>query len=392
MSKLKKLVIFLSILVIAIPTVFAGVVYSKLKTMHNGDDFDMLKTNKYKFDNNITNILLLGSDARPGEDVSRSDSMMILTVDTKHKKMKITSLGRDTYVKIPGHGYEKLTHAYAYGKEKLVIETIEDNFRLDLQYYAKVDFFSFIDTIDALGGVEVDVKESEINELNKFVKECYDWDKKEDKPPFKEFTKTGKQNLKGYQALAFSRIRKNDGTMQRDDRQRQVIEAIVTKLEKTSVSKYPKILNAVKPYVKTNMSPSEMMALGMDVIDMENLHMVTQQFPFHPENEVRLPHAGYVIPFELYEIDLLHKFIFDDKKPSEEDIKNATIEWQNSGRKSQYADDDEYINAGLGVGGDGYSETDDSYYQDGNTDSSYEFNNNDRLNNNSENFSTIRNN
>lgn len=386
MSKLKKLVIFLLVLVIAFPTIFAGVIYTKLKTMHNTDEFDMLKTNKYKFDNSITNILLLGSDARPGEEVSRSDSMMILTVDTKHKKLKITSLGRDTYVKIPGHGYEKLTHAYAYGKEKLTIQTIEDNFKLDLQYYAKVDFFSFIDTIDALGGVEVDVKESEINELNKFVEECYDWDKKDNKPPFEKFTKTGVQNLKGYQALAFSRIRKNDGTMQRDDRQRQVIEAIVKKLEKTSFTKYPKILNAVKPYVKTNMSPGEMMALGMDVMDMDNLHITTQQFPLHPENEIRLPHAGYVIPFEQYEVDLLHKFIFDDKKPTEEDIKKATLEWQESGKISQYSRDPEYRNSGLPIGGNS-SDSDEFSNEQNNNQSKFDSSSNEfNSDSNNENF------
>jgi len=82
LSALRKFVIFLAVLVVAIPITFAGVVYSKLKSMQIDGNFDMLASNKYKYDNEIINILLVGSDGRPGEEVSRSDSMMILTVDT----------------------------------------------------------------------------------------------------------------------------------------------------------------------------------------------------------------------------------------------------------------------------------------------------------------------
>lgn len=343
MSALRKFVIFLAILVVAIPAATFGVVYSKLKTMHVDTNLDMLANNNYKFDNSITNILLIGSDARPGDTVSRSDSMMILTVDTKKNKLKLTSLGRDTYVKIDGHGYEKLTHAYAYGQEKLLISTIEENFRLDIQNYTKVDFFSFIDIVDALGGVDVDITADEINEMNKFIKECYNWDKKSNKPPIEYIKKSGVQTLKGYQALSFARIRHNDGTMQRDDRQRQVITAMMKKFNKISITQYPKLLDSILPYVKTNMSPTDLLYLGKDVLNMGELKLSTMQFPLHPEGEIRLQESGYVIPFEQYEVDFLHKFIFDDIKPSKLDIENATNEWKESGNSSQYIDDPEYV-------------------------------------------------
>lgn len=344
MSALKKFVIFLTILVVTIPVAFAGVVYSKLKTMQIDGNFEMLSSNKYKYDNEIINILLVGSDARPGETVSRSDSMMILTVDNKHKKLKLTSLGRDTYVKIPGHGYQKLTHAYAYGKEKLLIETIEDNFKLDIQNYAKVDFFSFMDIVDTLDGVTVNITPGEIQELNKFVYECYKWDKNHPEP-IKYIKKSGEQTLMGYQALAFARIRHNDGTMQRDDRQRQVIEAILKKVNNMPITKYPKLVDAVLPYVKTNMAPTDIMYLGKDILSIGNMHLNTMQFPLHPENEIRLPESGYVIPFEEYELPLLHDFIFKDKKPTKEDIESATLEWKKSRKPSQYSSDREYLNA-----------------------------------------------
>ncbi len=398
MSKLRKLVILLAVLVIAFPTCVFGYVYTKLKTVQDNGDYDALDSLDHKNDSGITNILLLGTDGRPGENAQRSDAMMILTVDNKNKSLKLTSLGRDTYVDIPGHGKQKLTHAYFYGKADLLIETIEENFKLDIHDYAQVDFYSFMDIINVLGGVTVDVQESELKELNKFIPETYSWyehihdyaqvdfysfmdiinvlggvtvdvqeselkelnkfipetyswyehddkgkikyvtkfmdiinvlggvtvdvqeselkelnkfipetyswyehDDKgkikyvtkagkqnlnayqalsfarelnkfipetyswyehDDKGKIKYVTKAGKQNLNAYQALSFARIRKNDGTMERDNRQRMVIEAMVKKLKGLTLSKYNDLMNSVLPYVKKNMSPATSLGLA----------------------------------------------------------------------------------------------------------------------------------
>ena len=176
-SGLKKLVIFLAILVIAFPAAAFGYIYFKLNVMHDTTaDESILNETNFQSEKGITNILLAGTDGRPGEKNSRSDAMMILTVDSKNKSLKLTSLNRDTFVNIPGHGEEKLTHAYAYGGINLLVETIENNFEVDIQNYAVVDFYSFMDIVDALGGVEVDVHKNEINEINKFIKnETYKW-------------------------------------------------------------------------------------------------------------------------------------------------------------------------------------------------------------------------
>ena len=107
--------------------------------------------------NDIENILLIGIDSSNTNKPSRSDCMIILTIDTKNKALRLTSLARDTLVNIPNIGYEKLNHAYAYGKEKLLLETINNNFNLDIKDYAVVDFKSFIEIVDTIGGVEVDV-------------------------------------------------------------------------------------------------------------------------------------------------------------------------------------------------------------------------------------------
>ena len=125
MSNLKKFVIALLVLVVLIPASAFGYVYFKLNSIHdNNTDSKVLSKTNHKEESGITNILLVGIDARNIHEKCRSDSMMILTVDNKHKSLKLTSLARDTYVDIPGHGMEKLTHAYAYGGINLLVGKI----------------------------------------------------------------------------------------------------------------------------------------------------------------------------------------------------------------------------------------------------------------------------
>ncbi|MCC0688668.1 MULTISPECIES: LCP family protein [unclassified Clostridioides] len=313
MSGLKKFVIFLALLVIAFPISIYGYVFTKLKTIQDDSiNTEALSSNDYKNEENITNILLLGTDARPGEEVSRSDAMMILTIDNKNKSLKLTSLNRDTYVNIPGYGEQKLTHAYVYGQANLLIETIEENFQLDIQNYAVVDFFSFMDIVDALGGVTVTVNKSEIRELNKFIPETYKWNKNADKGSLKYIRNSGEQKLNGYQTLAFSRIRKNDSTDERDRRQRSVIQSLINGVKDLPVTKYPNLVNTILPYVKTNMNPNEIISLGKELLSIGNLDLKSMEFPLSTENGRKIGNAGYVIPFEEYELDAMHDFIFKD--------------------------------------------------------------------------------
>ena len=306
MSGLKKLVAFLTILVVAFPASIYGYVYFKLKTIQDDSiNIGSLNSNDYKSEKSITNILLLGTDARPGEDKSRSDAMMILTIDNKNKSLKLTSLNRDTFVEIPGHGEQKLTHAYVYGEAELLIDTIEQNFELDIQHYATVDFNSFIDVIDALGGVEVEVKQSEIRELNKFIPETYRWSKNKDKGPIEYIQNSGTQKLNGYQALSFSRIRKNDSTAERDRRQRDVIQALINEAKNLPKSKYPGLANSLLPYVKTNMSPNTLIGIG-------NLDLKSLEFPMDIDKGRKIGNSGFVIPFDSEDLEVLHDFIFKD--------------------------------------------------------------------------------
>src|SRR5699024_2790536 len=116
----------------------------------------------------VVNIALFGVDSRDTGGMSgRSDTVMIASLDKKHDKIKLTSLMRDTYLDIPNKGMDKLTHAYAHGGPELAIKTINQNFDMNIRDYATVDFFGLEAIIDALGGVDIDIEDYEINNLNK---------------------------------------------------------------------------------------------------------------------------------------------------------------------------------------------------------------------------------
>lgn len=320
MSKLKKLVIFLLILVVALPATAFGYVYFKLNGIHDPSaDNELLSSTDYKSEKGITNILLVGTDGRSKEENgTRSDSMMILTVDNKNKSIKLTSLARDTYVDIPGRGKEKLTHAYAYGGINLLIETIEDNFELDIQNYAVVDFFSFMDIIDTLGGVTVSVNKGELAELQKYTYESYTLNKNPNKGSLKIIESEGTHKLNGYQALGYARIRYNDSAMERDRRQREIMQAMINSFKDLPVSKYPSLVDSILPYVKTNMRPTKIMGLCATILGIGNFNISQLEFPVYNNGGGKVDGKGWVLQFDKNKnIPLLHDFIFNNIIPKD---------------------------------------------------------------------------
>lgn len=315
MSNLKKFVIALLVLIVLIPAGAFGYVYFKLNSIYDSNaDTKLLNKTDYKTEKGITNILLVGTDGRTLEEASRSDSMMILTVDSKHKKLKLTSLARDTYVDIPGHNKAKLNAAYAYGGINLLIETIESNFKLDIQNYAIVNFFSFMDIVDTVGGVTVDVQKSELNELNRYIEDCYKLNKNPNKGSIEYVNNSGLQKLNGYQALAYGRIRKNDSALERDRRQRAMIEGLVTSFKQLPVTKYPELVDTILPYVKTNMKPTTILSLGASVLSFNDLSIHQLEFPIEEYSIGGIyGDAGWVWRYDPDKcLPILHDFIFND--------------------------------------------------------------------------------
>ncbi|MGL5693669.1 MAG: LCP family protein [Peptostreptococcaceae bacterium] len=260
----------------------------------------------------ITNILLIGVDGKDVSGPNRSDTMIILTIDGKNKNLKLTSLGRDTFVYIDGHGKEKLTHAYAYGGTDLLLKTINQNFGIDIDKYATVSFTSFMNIIDILGGVEVEVKENDLENLNKLIKVCYAIDDGENKKNIEFIECAGSYNLKGYQALAFSRMRYQDSTEARDSRQRVIIKSSLNKLKTKGLNTYISSLNEMLSGIKTNLSISEIAKLGFKTMKIGTNNIKSMEFPVESE-EIKTDEYGWIVIWdEEANIEILNEFIYKD--------------------------------------------------------------------------------
>ncbi|MBC6002391.1 MAG: LCP family protein [Paeniclostridium sordellii] len=293
MNKFKKYCISLSISVVIFSTISNVYALNNYREVTNKSNENMIQSNndkqEKKFDSSkknkgVSNILLIGSDSKNFDNVGRSDAMMILTIDDKNKSIKLTSLVRDTLVNIPGHGYEKLTHAYAYGGAKLLLDTIEQNFKISIKDYAAVNFNSFIDLVDVLGGVEVNVKEKEIDHLNDVIVNSFNTSNKEAEEP--QFIRSdGKQLLNGYQALAYARIRKVDSIYERDTRQREVLKSIADKLVELPITNYPKVIKKILPYVDVNISMSKLINLAITSKEIYNYELKQMEFPLEDYRE-----------------------------------------------------------------------------------------------------------
>lgn len=260
----------------------------------------------------VDNILLIGKDGVEGKGASRSDTMIILTIDNLNKSLKLTSLARDIIVKIPNRGYEKLNHAYAYGGVDLLIKTINENLNLNLKDYAIVDFRSFIEIIDALGGVTIDVNEKEINHLNKVINTCYGLSEQKE-GNIEYITNIGNQQLNGYQALAYARIRKMDTIYNRDERQRKILANVAQNLSNTSVTNYASIVKSLIKYVDVNISFSKIMKMALISHELASYDIKQLQFPSEKyREETKLEDNGmFVVKWDKDKnIEMLHKFIY----------------------------------------------------------------------------------
>lgn len=256
----------------------------------------------------VINILLLGEQIEPGEKRGRTDSIMIATMNTNTKSLKLTTIMRDTYVQIPGYKDNRINTAYRTGDYPLIMETIEHNFNIDIDGFVKVDYDGFEAVIDALGGVEITLTEEEANYLNKTN---YIANKKY------RTVKPGKQIMNGAQALGYSRIRyvktgdnlKND--FGRTSRQRIVLETIFNKYKSSSVTEMLEILPKIASLITTDISNSDLTsyaitALGLNVSKLETLRVPVD----HGYTPAIVRKMSVLVPDLSVNIDVMHDFIF----------------------------------------------------------------------------------
>lgn len=203
------------------------------------------------------NILLVGVDARETEIGSRSDTMMLVTLDNKNGQIKLTSFLRDSYVDVAGRNrWSKLNSAYFRGGIQMLVDTLELNFGVEIPYYALVDFEIFMTIVDELGGINVDVTEKE---------SYYTYHSGSVGVPVR--IEAGEDVLlNGQQALWYSRIRYLDSDFMRTKRQRKVISAIVEKALTKEIPELLDLAETIIPLVKTNLDSDKILEVGIDAV------------------------------------------------------------------------------------------------------------------------------
>lgn len=336
--KKNKIIVFAVEILVLVVLLFALFILKDFGTKKdNQDRKGPLVIDDPEFENNITeninpqvqendhmegyrNIALFGVDSRSGalEKGTLSDCIIIASINEDTGEVKLVSVYRDTYLNLSNDKYDKCNHAYSQGGAEQAIKMLNMNLDLDIKEFVTVGFEGLTATVDALGGVWLDVDEEELKHINSYQK-CMAEDLKISWTPVEN---TGYQLLNGLQATAYCRIRYRAGNdFARAASQREVIQAIVTEVKKADLQTLTKIANDVSPYVYTSFSLDEIISLLGEV----SKYSVVDEGGF-PEATMRgsdtLGSKGScVYPINLDDnVRWLHEFLFGDAnyEPSSE--------------------------------------------------------------------------
>lgn len=231
-------------------------------------DEDFISVEDYAVTENLPNewwnILLLGTDNRYQEAThGRTDSMIILSVNPATGRAKMTSIMRDTWVPISGHGHTKINAASVYGGPELTMRTINECFGMNISDYVLINITGLAEVIDRLGGLDLEITEKERKALNKGLF---------DLSPLSGMEKLGESgfvHVNGNQAVAYSRIRKIDTDYRRTERQRYVLTEIARKLKENNAITIVSVITNLLPYVETNLDMTELMTLAYVGLNMD---------------------------------------------------------------------------------------------------------------------------
>lgn len=232
-------------------------------------------------DKNIVNILLIGQDKRPGEENSRSDTMIIATINKKNNSIKLISLMRDMYVHIPDYGFNKINAAYAFGGTDLLDKTVEKNFLINIDGSVEVDFSGFEKIIDTIGGVDIELNKDEAYYLSK-VKGL-------------KLTE-GKNRLTGEIALEYARIRYiGNDDYERTERQRNVLVSVFNEIKASNLKTLLELADEILPLIATNLTNTQILSLVTRTVLMDVSAIETY----------RIPADGTFTPDTIYEMSVL---------------------------------------------------------------------------------------
>lgn len=294
-------------LLILIPLAF---LYMKIGQIPTYDmDKSAIEKNEYDDGNmkNYTNIALFGVDSRANElkEKTRTDCIIIASINNKTKDVKLASIYRDTFVYIADHGYTKINHAYAYGGPELALSTMNKNFDLNITDFVTVNFSVLTNVIDLLGGVDIEITEDELDYVNAYAKDVA----KINGTTTKKIPSTGLQTLTGIQATGYCRVRyTSGGDFTRSQRQRTVMNQIVKKAKSSNPITLYKVLDEVLPQIYTSLDTNTLVKLASGVLS----YNITEDFGFPFEKSTPTINNASVVTAETLSsnVSALHEKLF----------------------------------------------------------------------------------
>lgn len=310
-KKKSKLVGILIVEIIIILMIFVGIYLADKMNKIQFDDSENanIQQNEEVEIEGFHNIALFGVDSRENalKKSTHSDTIVIASINNQTKDIKLASIYRDTYVNIPGEGYDKINAAYFKGGYSLALSTINTNFDLDVKEFVTVNFSAIVNVIDKLGGIELDITDSELKYLNGYVRELNRINGSQ-VPGLKS---SGTQLVNGTQATAYARIRyTKGGDFKRAERQRIVIQKIFEKAKHSDLSTVNSIIDEMFPQIYTNLTTAEILKLASDLFSYNIID--NTGFPFEKDAHT-YDRVSYVFPINLQDnVIRLHEFLFDD--------------------------------------------------------------------------------
>ena len=305
--------------------------------VHSDDEMEMPEGSPFS-DDNVLNILLVGTDERTEavndadafthlnqldgteettefSDNARADSMILVSLDIKDHIIRLISIERGTAVPILLDGYEGqydwITHTFRYGGAKLTMKTIEDCFNVQVDHYVRVNFNSFVQIVDAVGGVDIDITDQEAKALN--------WEVPSNSMLIVNHVDPGLNHFDGYTALQYARLRKIDNDWKRVERQRTVIQAVLNQVQNASVVELDNLLNTVLPLIQTNFTKSEIAALLVQLPGFLGCDVQQMSMPLQGTYGIRTGMDNRLMydPDWVVNIKALQDFLYNDKTADE---------------------------------------------------------------------------
>ncbi|MBQ1509604.1 MAG: LCP family protein [Selenomonadaceae bacterium] len=249
----------------------AGAMFASSSLLDKPKEQNTLKKEELLTAKDKATIMIMGVDERE-DDVGRSDTLMIATIDPDLEKAALLSIPRDTRVKIQKHGYDKINAAFAYGGEKLTQQTVEDFLGTNIDYYIIINTRSFVKIIDALGGIDINVE-----------KRMYYEDPWDDDGGLLIDLKPGLQHMDGKTAVTYVRYRDEEGDIGRIERQQKFMKACMEQLTSPSIlPKLPTIIQEVMDSVKTNLSMRQLLEFAGTLKSAQKYGLRTEMVPGRP--------------------------------------------------------------------------------------------------------------